>query len=159
MTGKTAYWIGKKPWDGKRWAYTTSGIVLDDPFQKEEIFRMYRRYVRQWNEIELNMDRSLSEHTHEVCGAKVVGGNAQKFILHMQNSDRDTWILEVNFARGFSEFYPGLSCARNTMRSPDDIRSIHLHWSQAGNEAFKEWLKVEKEINETKGEWTEYKAS
>ena len=157
MTRKSAYWIGKRPWDGKRWAYTNAATVLDDASQKEAIFRMYRRYVKQWNDIELDEDRSLSEHTHEVCGAKVVGGN-RRFILHVQNNNQDTWILEVHFARGFSEFYPGLSTGRNTMRSPADIRSIHLHWSQAGNEVFREWLKIEKETNEAKGEWTEYKA-
>jgi len=40
--------------------------------EKETIYRVYRRYVKQWNDIEMDTDRRLSEHTHEVCGAKVV---------------------------------------------------------------------------------------
>jgi hypothetical protein len=157
MRKKAPYWIGKKPWDGTRWAYTERATLLDDASQKEAIFRMYRRYVKQWNDIELNTERSLAEHTHEICGAKVVGGGGKKFILHAHRDNQDHWILEVMFARGFSESYPGWSTGRNTMRTLSDMRSIHLHWSHAGDKAFESWLVTEKLMNGTNGEWDEYR--
>lgn len=157
MKKKSQYWICKKPWDGSRWAYTNNAIILEDASQKEAIFRMYRRYVKQWNDIELNVNCSLADHTHEVCDAKVVGGGSKKFILHASNNDQDQWILELMFARGFSQFYPGLSTGRNTMRTVSDIRSIHLHWSQAGDKAFENWLITERQTNIANGEWEEYR--
>jgi hypothetical protein len=156
MKKKSPYWIGKKPWDGFRWTYTDTAKILEDVAQKEAIFRMYRRYVKQWNDIELDRNRSLSEHTHEVCGAKVIS-SSRKFTLHAHYDNQEHWILEVMFARGFSEFYPGLSAGRNTMRSVSDIRSIYLHWNQAGDSKFENWLITEKNINSINGEWTEYK--
>ncbi len=158
MGRRPSYWVGKRPSDGKRWAYTTSAIVLIGEEETEAIYRMYRRYVKQWNDIELDTSRCLSEHTHELCGAKVVGGANRRFILHWENNNHDHWILEVFFSRGFSEFYPGLSCGRNTLRSANDIRSIRLHWSENGREEFNNWLKSEKSENQNNGEWDEYKA-
>lgn len=157
METKSTYWIGQRPSDGKRWVYTTSAIVLTADEERETIFRMYRRYVKQWNDIELNMDSCLSEHTHEVCGAKVVGSANRRFILHWQGSNQIHWILEVFFARGFKEYYPGFSCGRNTLRTAEDIRSIRLHWSQNGREEFNRWQAAERAENQGKGEW-EYKA-
>jgi len=117
---------------------------------------MYRRYVKQWNDIELDRSRCLSEHTHEICGAKIVGGN-RKFILHWERNNHDHWILEVFFSRGFSEYYPGWSCGRNTLRNIKDIQSIRLHWSENGREKFDNWLNTEKSVNQNNGEWDEYK--
>jgi len=117
---------------------------------------MYRRYVKQWNDIELDENRPLTEHTGEVFGARVVGA-ARRFILLGPNERQDKWILEVLFARGFSQYYPGLSCGLNTLRSPEDIRSIRLHWSEGGQDVFRRWLKAEAEANKGNGEWDEYR--
>jgi len=76
MSKSEPYWLGKRPLDGKRWAYTTSAVVLDAGDYHEKLFRMFRRYTKQWNDIELNMDRDLSEHTHEIHGAHIVGALA-----------------------------------------------------------------------------------
>ena len=157
MTTRTSYWIGKRPSGGKKWARTTSATVLDAAEYHEALFGMYRRYVKQWNDIELNRDRSLYEHTHEVHGAKVVGGPGRCFILHWHKGN-DHWILQINYARGFSVFYPGLSCGRNPFRSLKDIRSAHLHWSGSGREEFDGWLAFEREKNKNNGEWDEYRA-
>lgn len=158
MTTRTSYWIGQRPSGAQKWAYTTSATVLDEVEYHEPLFRMYRRYVKQWNDIELNRDRSLSEHTHQVHDAKVVGGTRRCFNLHWHNESNDHWILEVNYARGFSEFYPGLSCGRNPFRSIKDVRSAHLHWSGSGRKEFDRWLASEKETNNKNGEWDEYRA-
>jgi len=153
---KAIYWIGKKPWDGDRWGYTEHGTVLAGDDIREALFRMYRRYVKQWNDIELDRGRSLSEHSHKVHGAQVVGAN-KRFVLHGRPDAQTHWILEMMFARGFQEFYPGWSCGRNTMRTPADIRSIHLHWNGEGGQAFERWLKEEQAANAGNGEWTEYR--
>ena len=158
MASESTYWNGPRPSDGKRWAYTTSATILTGEEEIEAIYRMYRRYVKKWNDIELDMGRSLSEHTHEICGAKVVGGANRRFILHWQKGDHDHWILEVFLAGGFKEYYPGLSCGLNTLRSTKDLRSIRLHWSKDGREEFNRWLALEKAENQNKGEWSEYKA-
>lgn len=155
MKRGSSYWVGMRPTGGKRWAYATSGTVIDDPKLKEAIFRMYRRYTKQWNDIELDRSRSLSEHTHEVLGAKVVGGN-RRFILHAQEDNMNHWILEVFYSRGFSEFHPGWSCGKNPFRSIDDMRSIHLHWSDEGKVKFEEWVEAERLANQHRGEATEY---
>jgi len=158
MAAKPTYWIGPRPSDGRRWVYTTAATVLTGDEEKEAIYRMYRRYVKQWNDIELNTDRCLSEHTHEICGAKVVGSGNRRFILHWSGGNQVHWILEVLFARGFREYYPGFSCGRNTLRSIKDIRGIRLHWNENGREEFGRWLATEKAANQDKGEWSEYKA-
>jgi len=155
MKRGSSYWVGMRPTGGKRWAYATSGTVIDDPKLKEAIFRMHRRYTKQWNDIELDRSRSLSEHTHEVLGAKVVGGN-RRFILHAQEDNMNHWILEVFYSRGFSEFHPGWSCGKNPFRSIDDMRSIHLHWSDEGKVKFEEWVEAERLANQHMGEATEY---
>ncbi|MBM5572443.1 MULTISPECIES: hypothetical protein [Deefgea] len=157
MASKSTYWIGSRPSDGKGWTYTTSAIELICDEEREAIYRMYRRYVKQWNDIELNNDISLSEHTHEICGAKIVGSANRRFILHWQGNEQVHWILEVFFSRGFKQYYPGFSCALNTLRSTEDIRSIRLHWSLNGKEEFNSWLLKERAVNQDKEEWNEYK--
>lgn len=157
MTKRTPYWIGKRPSSGKRWAYTTSAEILNPDQYHEALLGMYRRYVKQWNDIELDRNRSLSEHTHEIHEAKVVGGWGRCFILHWHSGETH-WILEIYYSKGFSEFYPGWSCARNPFRSNDDIRSAHLHWNSGGREEFDRWLEKEKESNKRNGEWDEYRA-
>lgn len=94
MAAKPTYWIGPRPSDGRRWANTTVATVLTGDEEKEAIYRMYRRYVKQWNDIELNNDRCLSEHTHEICGAKVVGSGNRRFILHWYGGDQFTGFLK-----------------------------------------------------------------
>jgi len=61
MAAKPTYWIGPRPSEGKRWAYTTAATVLTGDDEKEAIYHMYRRYVKQWNDIELDNDRCLSD--------------------------------------------------------------------------------------------------
>ena len=117
---------------------------------------MYRRYVKQWNDIELNLDKDLSEHKHEICGAHIVAGRSRSFTLHWQDDNHVHWILEVFYARGFSD-YPGLSCGRNPFRTVNDIRSAHLHWKGNGRKEFDKWLAIEEKENENNGEWNEYK--
>lgn len=157
MAGKPPYWIGKRPSDSKRWARMTSATILESESVREAVYRLYRRYVKQWNDIELDTNRSLDEHTHEICGVQVVGSTQRRFILSYHKSTQNQWILEVCFARGFKEYYPGMSCGRNPLRSTDDIRSIRLHWNGNGKHVFEKWLEEEYEKNRKIGEWTEYK--
>jgi hypothetical protein len=156
MRRSSSYWVGTRPSGGDRWAYTTCGTVIVDSEIKEAIFRMQRRYAKQWNDIELDRSRSLSEHTHEILGAQKVGGGGRKFILHAQEDNKNHWILEIFYARGFSEFHPGASCGMNPFRSTDDIRSVHLHWSDDGRSTFEKWLLDEGAANQHKGEAEEY---
>jgi len=158
MAAKHTYWIGEHTSGAKRWAYTTAATVITGDEEKDAIYHMYRRYVKQWNDIELNNDRCLSEHTHKICGANVVGSGNRRFILHWCGGNQIHWILEVFFARGFREHYPGLSGGRNTLRSTKDIREIRLHWSEGGREEFDSWLAIEQATNIDNGEWSEYKA-
>lgn len=157
MSRKFSYWVGKRPSDSKRWAGMTSATILGGEAEKEAIYRLYRRYVKQWNDIELDTNRPLDEHTHEICGAKVVGGQ-HRFILSYKNNGQSPWILEVCFSRGFKQHYPGMSCGLNSLRSTDDIRSIRLHWNEDGDQVFQQWLESEQRKNKDNGEWTEYKA-
>lgn len=157
MKRKSNYWQCAKPSSGTRWAYTEMATVIDDPNVIESVFRMHRRYAKQWNDIELDTNRSLSEHTHKVHGAQVVSGN-RRFILHGQNGEKTHWILEVLLARGFAEWHPGWSFGKNPLRTISDIKSIHLHWSEGGKESFEEWLIEEREINSKNGECGEYRS-
>jgi hypothetical protein len=152
MKRRSTYWVGERPTGGERWAYATHGTVIDDPHAMEVIFQMHGRYVKRWNDIELDRSRSLSEHTHEVRGAKVVGGGSRRFILHAQENNKEHWILEILYSRGFSEFCPGGSFGKNSLRSTDDIRSIHLHWSDDAQMKFEKWLAEEKLANQANGE-------
>lgn len=154
MKRRPTYWVGPAPAGVKRWAYTTSGAVIDDPEQREAIFRMHRRYVKQWNDIELDHSRSLSEHTHEVLGAQVVNGG-RRFILHGYQ-EPSHWILEILYARGFSEFHPDWSCGKNPFRTTEDMRHTVLHWSDDGRTTFEQWMEAEKLANHAKGEASEY---
>ncbi|MFC7367263.1 hypothetical protein [Vreelandella zhaodongensis] len=157
MPRKSPYWIGKRPSDSKRWAGMTSATILAGEAEREATYRLYRRYVKQWNDIELDTNRSLDEHTHEISGAKAVGGQ-RRFILSHQNNRQNQWMLEVCFSRGFKQYYPGMSCGLNPLRSTDDIRSIRLHWSEDGDREFQQWLESDQRQNQDNGEWTEYKA-
>jgi hypothetical protein len=157
MANTRAYWIGKRPSDAKRWQSTTSGSVLDQAKYRQELYKLYRRYAKQWNDIELDKSRPLSEHAHEICGAKVVG-TQNKFVL-CKDEDRDIgWILEVSFRRGFKQYYPGFSAGLNALRNEDDVSRIVLHWRGEGRENFDAWLARERVENCNRGEWTEYKA-
>lgn len=135
----------------------TSATTLEEDAIREAVFRLQRRYVKQWNDVELDTDRSLDEHTHEICGAKIVGSGQRRFILSHQSGGKNQWILEVCYSRSFKEYYPGMSCALNPLRSTDDIRSIRLHWNEDGDQAFQHWLKTERDGNKNNGEWSEYK--
>lgn len=158
MPRRSSYWVGTRPSDSKRWAGMTSATILEGGAVGEAIFRLHRRYVKQWNDVELGADRSLDEHTHEICGAKVVGGGQRRFILSHQGAGNNQWILEVCYSQGFKEYYPGMSCALNPLRSTEDIRSIRLHWNEDGDQAFQQWLEAERCENKNNGEWNEYRA-
>lgn len=157
MNKKQPYWLTEKPSDAKRWEGCDLGAVLENDDYRERLFRLYRRYVKQWNDIELDHSRSLADHTHQICGAKVVG-STNMFILQGSQNGTEDWTLEIVYARGFKQFYPGMSTGRNTMRSPENIKSIRLHWKDAGRDAFNAWLNQEAQINSDKGEWDEYKS-
>lgn len=157
MTGRKLYWSGPRPSDGKRWQGAEAAIVLDLDVYGESLFRMYRRYVKQWNEIELNHTRELSEHTFRVCGARVVGSSG-KFILTFDADRENGWILDMSFRRGFRQYYPGLSTGLNALRSIADIRRAALHWRGDGKDSFDNWLEQERVEKSAAGEWNEYKA-
>ncbi len=117
---------------------------------------MYRRYVKQWNDVELDDARNFDESPQEICGANVTS-DFKRFVVLGRTQNGEEWILEIWFARGFQRFYPGASCARNTLRSTSDIKSLHLHFSPGGQQAFTDWLQHEQKINQGKGEWDQYK--
>ena len=154
---KQAYWNGKRPSDGKRWQGADSGAVLSLAKYGEPLFRMYRRYAKQWNDIELDSSRELSEHTHRVSGARVVGSPG-RFILHHDISREAGWILELKFARGFHMHYPGWSCGLNALRTKADLVRATLHWRGNGRTEFDAWIARERIENTPRGEWTEYKS-
>lgn len=154
MKQQSTQWLGRKPAKATSWACADTAMVLDDPAHRDAIFRMYRRYVKQWNDIELDPIRRAA-HTHDICGAQVRGGD-RRFILQAHQENKDHWILEIHFARTFSEWYPKWSFGKNTLRSRSDIKKIHLHWSNRGKELFEAWLSKERKENQLKGEWTDY---
>jgi hypothetical protein len=127
MRDSSEYWIGGNPLGGDRWSYARFGTVLDDVATRQALFRMHGRYVRQWNDIELDSKRSLLEHTQQVHGAKVLTAG-DRFVLHGRSGSWSHWILEILYSPGFREFYPW-TLERNTLRSLADVRSVHLHWS------------------------------
>lgn len=141
MDGSGAYWIGEQPLDGERWSYAEFGTVLNDVATRQTLFGMYGRYVRRWNDIELDPKRSLFEHTHQVHGARVLAADG-RFVLHGRPDRHSHWVLEILFRRGFREFYPW-TLERNAMRLPVDMRSVHLHWCGNGREAFARWMEKE----------------
>lgn len=156
MQRKLNYWIGARPSNSKRWQNADSGSKLELAEYEGALFGLYRRYAKQWNDIELDHTRNLSEHTHSVCGAKVVG-SFDKFILEF-SVDRDNgWILELAFSFKFKKYYPGMSTALNMLRTHKDVKNAILHWRGNGQNLFYEWLAIERLENEEKGEWTEYK--
>jgi len=133
MNETDAYWTGGQPPDGDRWSCADFGAVLDDAETRLALFRMYGRYVRRWNDIEPGI--------HQVHGAKVLAADG-RFVLHGRPDSRSHWILEIVFARGFRVFHP-CSMGRNAMRSTADMRSVHLHWSGSGRQAFGHWMSAE----------------
>lgn len=141
MNETSAYWTGQRPRDAEEWSCTDFGAVVDDAATRHALFRMYGRYVKRWNEIELDASRNLFEHTHEVDGAKVLAADG-RFVLHGRSRARSQWIVEIIFSRGFRVFYPG-NLGRNPMRGVADIRSVHLHWSGSGRDAFEQWMRTE----------------
>ncbi|WP_440532721.1 hypothetical protein [Variovorax sp. YR566] len=141
MHGSSDYWIGGQPPGGQRWSCAEFGTVLDDVATRQALFGMHGRYVRQWNAIELDPKRSLLEHTYQVLDAKILAADGS-FVLHGRADYQSHWILEILFRRGFKEFYPW-TLERNAMRSTADMRSVHLHWSGSGREAFARWLEEE----------------
>lgn len=157
MPGKTTYWVSKRPSYSKRQAGMTSGAILEGEAVREAIYRLYRRYAKQWNDIELDTNRSLNEHTEEICDARVAAGSLRRFFFNYTNSRHNQWVLELSFSRKFKVYYPGFSCGLNALRSTDDIRNIVLHWNENGDQAFREWIELEAKKNKDNGEWTEYK--
>lgn len=150
------YWIGTKPADGKRWSGADHAAVLQDQSSIDSIRRLYNRYVQRWNDIELDQARSLSEHSHEVCGAKVVGA-ARMFVLKHDSTGEGEWVLEVKYVRGFTPYHPGWSCGKNPFRTNADIANVRLHWSGTGKDAFLNWLQTEQKTNAGQPECQEYK--
>lgn len=156
MKHKRPYWNGTRPSDGKRWRDAEEAALLDLDVYGDDLYRMYRRYVKQWNDIELDHARELSEHTFRVLGARVVGSSG-KFILTFDADRNSGWILDVTFRRGFRQYYPGLSTGLNALRSLADISRAALHWRGDGRKSFDSWLKLEKLEHASSGEWSEYK--
>ena len=156
MSRKSNYWIDNQPPGTSRWQVAEHGTALESSTYHASIFKLYRRYVKQWNDIELDTSRSLSEHTHRVCGAHVVGSSG-KFILSLDINRETGWILEVVFVRNFRQYHPGLSCGLNALRSIADIKRVVLHWRGVGKQAFETWLVQESKENDSLGEWSEYK--
>lgn len=136
------YWMGEQPRDGDRWVYAEFGTVLDDAATRQALVDMHGRYVKQWNDVELDPRGGLFKHTHEVHGAKVLAADG-RFVLHGRGDSRSHWILEIVFSLGFREFH-AFSFQRNTMRSPADMRSVHLHWCGHGRELFERWMDKER---------------
>lgn len=135
------YWVGTQPPDADRWSCAERATVLNDLAARQAVFEMHGRYVRRWNNIERDPKRSLFEHTYRVHGAEVLRADG-RFVLHGRSDRHASWVLEILFRRGFREFYPW-TLERNTMRTPADMRSVHLHWSGGGREAFERWLDEE----------------
>lgn len=156
MNSKPTYWIGKRPSQGKKWAYTDHAEQIEDPDTIEAVFHMYQRYVKQWNDIELDNTRSLEDHTQTICGAKTTS-DTRRFIVIGKAEPQIHWVLEIWYARGFRSRYPGGSCALNALRSQGDIKSLYLHFTHGGREAFADWVQREARENRLKGEWTQYK--
>ena len=156
MTPRQPYWIGSNPANIKRWQNAESGWLLEPTHYSEQLLGLYRRNAKQWNDIELDNARSLSEHTHRVWGAKAVGSSGQ-FILCFDTDPSNGWILELNFSRQFRQYYPGYSTGLNAPLSPKDIKDAVLHWRGNGQNAFNDWLIQEYKENEAKGEWAKYK--
>lgn len=142
MTSK--YWIGKRPSQGARLGDADKATVRDD--LREDVVRLYSRYVEQWNRIELDPTRSLAEHTNELSGA-TMSCEGQTFTLHAYDASKGCWILEVHLAEGCSIYRSGLSFALNAQKS-EDMRSIRLHWSGSGNLVFEEWLEHQRSQEE-----------
>ncbi|MBI2768963.1 MAG: hypothetical protein HYX47_05045 [Burkholderiales bacterium] len=138
---KSNYWVGNRPSGGKAWAYTDRGCEIADPAIQATVTEIYRHYARLWNEIELDRDRSLEEHTHQIAGASAVNGGGRMFALHAQDGDTH-WVLELLFARGFDLFGEGMSFAMTEPDSLSAFRSMRLHWNEGGQEAFSNWLKT-----------------
>lgn len=139
------YWIGERPGNGKKWGYTTSGTVLNSKNMMQLAFDLYQIYVIQWNEIESNLKRPLSDHKYELYSAKVID-DFNRFILYHHNNNHDHWILEIWFYKKINRYKAGLSCCLKPLDTVDDIRNLILHWSDGGYVNFKNWCKKSLDI-------------
>lgn len=139
---QSPYWIGKRPTNAKKWSGAKHAQIISDDRTIEAVFHIYQRFVKQWNDVELDAARNFDESPQEIAGAKITS-DPKRFIIHGRTEAESMWILEVWYARGFRSSRPGLSCARNTMRSITDIKSLHLHFSPGGPQAFEDWLQHE----------------
>ena len=148
------YWIDGRPPSGKRWQGAEYARIINEESVFGAIFRMQRRFVKQWNDVELDRERDFSEQSQVISGATVLS-LADRFVVHMRNGREGLWVLEVRYVRGFKHYYPGLSCARNPFRSRDDMKSIYLHFAGSGEEEFSSWLAIESQ-NDGSAEWDAY---
>lgn len=155
MSSRNIYWIDGRPSSGKRWQGAEHAKIINAECVVDAIFRMQRRFVKQWNDVEFDRDRDFSEQSQEISGATVLG-LVDRFVVHMRNDRDSLWVLEARHGRGFKPFYPGLSCGRNPFRSWDDMKIIYLHYAGSGEEAFSSWLAIESKNNGS-AEWDKYK--
>lgn len=156
MRAKKPYWIGTKPPDGRRWGSAEHACIISDQRTIDALRSMHNRYVQAWNDIELDPQRSLSEHSHKVFGADVVGVD-RMFVLVSRSEAYGEWMLEVKYTRDFSPFHPGLSCGKNPLRSNADIVNVRLHWQGDGQLKFNHWLASEAETNRGLAQCPDYR--
>lgn len=155
MSSRKIYWIDGRPSSGKRWQEAEHAKIINDENVVDAIVRIQRRFVKQWNDVELDRERDFLEQSQEISGATVLGvGN--RFVVHMRNGRDSLWVLEALYVREFKPYYPGSSCGRNPFRSRDDIKIIYLHYAGSGEEGFSSWLAIESQ-NDGSAEWDEYK--
>ena len=135
------YWLGKRPYDGKKWIYTTSATVINNSKMRQIAFELYQLYVAQWNDIEGDLSRCLSEHTHKLGSAKVLS-RFDHFILMDHNNNNDYWVFEICLSKKFEPYKSGLSCCMRPLNSIKNIRNVVLHWSDNGHLGFRNWCKT-----------------
>ena len=129
------YWKCQAPLNSQKWPDTTSATVIKDLEIKNSIFDMYCRYVTSWNDAELN----FTYHDYTIYGANV-GGGESRFILHYHEDDKNHWRLVIFFSNNFLKYCSVHSCLYNTLKTTEDINSLHLHWTGTGRVKFKQWL-------------------
>ena len=155
MSIRKKYWIDGRPSSGKRWQGAEHAKIINEEKVADAIFRMQRRFVKQWNDVELDRERDLSDQSQEISGATVLGVG-DRFVVHMRNGRDSLWVLEAWYGRGFKPYYPGWSYGRNPFRFREDMKSIYLHFAGSGEEGFSSWLALESQ-NDGSAEWAEYK--
>lgn len=144
------YWIGTRPSKACRWSDAEHGTEINDPDLLERIRQMHSRYVKTWNDVELDMARHLSEHLENFHGAVYYGGYLDGPVLGMTFSegDRFGWRLEIKHTRSFRAYHPGWSFGKNPLRSLADMKSVRLHWAGDGDDRFLAWLDSEREAHQ-----------